>query len=63
MMKRYYYDDSKNGYYAEQKSIQSYGSKTNIRDMDVYVYVQKDTSYEKSINCNIFLDNVDKRLE
>ena len=52
MMKRYYYDDSKNGYYAEQKSIQSYGSKTNIRDMDVYVYVQKDTSYEKSIFAN-----------
>lgn len=52
MMKRYYYDDSKNGCYAEQKSIQSYGSKTNIRDMDVYVYVQKDTSYEKSIFAN-----------
>lgn len=51
-MVKYYYDDSKNGCYAEQKSIQSYGSKTNIKDMDVYVYVQKDTSYEKSIFAN-----------
>lgn len=51
-MTKYYYDESKNGYYDERKNIQSYGSKTNIKDMDVYVYVQKDTSYEKSIFAN-----------
>ena len=51
-MTKYYYDNSKNGYYDVRKNIQSYGSKTNIKDMDVYVYVQKDTSYEKGIFAN-----------
>ena len=51
-MTKYYYDSSKNGCYDVRKNIQSYGSKTNIKDMDVYVYVQKDTSYEKGIFAN-----------
>lgn len=51
-MEKYYNDKNKNDYYDERKNIQSYGKKTNIKNMDVYVYVQKDTSYEKSIFAN-----------
>lgn len=51
-MQKYYYDKRKDGYYHQEKSVQSYGKKVNIKDKDVYMYVQKDTSYEKSIFAN-----------
>lgn len=52
VMDKYYHDDQKNGYYDERKSIQSFGSKVKIKGQDVYLYVQKDTSYEKGIFAN-----------
>ncbi|MBS5587761.1 MAG: HAMP domain-containing histidine kinase [[Clostridium] spiroforme] len=51
-MQKYYYDKHKDNYYHQENSIQSYGKKVNIKDKDVYMYVQKDTSYEKSIFAN-----------
>lgn len=51
-MQKYYYDERKDNYYHQENSIQSYGKKVNIKDKDVYMYVQKDTSYEKSIFAN-----------
>ena len=51
-MQKYYYDERKDGYYHQENSVQSYGKKVNIKDKDVYMYVQKDTSYEKGIFAN-----------
>lgn len=51
-MIKYFYDDSKDGHYDERKSVQTYGSKAKIKGSDVYVYIQKDTSYEKGIFAN-----------
>lgn len=51
-MQKYYYDKHKDNYYHQENSIQSYGKKVNIKDKDVYMYVQKDTNYEKSIFAN-----------
>lgn len=52
LMMQYYYDNNKNGYFLQRNNIQSYGNMAKINDVDVYVYVQKDTSYEQSIFAN-----------
>lgn len=51
-MKKYYNNDSKDESFQLQNSIQSYGKKVEIKGMDVYMCVQKDTSYEKGIFAN-----------
>ena len=51
-MLKYYYDENKNGSFAQRNSVQAYGSIAKIKGVDVYVFVQKDTSYEKSIFTN-----------
>ena len=51
-MQNYYYDNSKDGVYGEQNNYQTYGSLIETDTSDIYVYIQKDTSYEKRIFAN-----------
>ena len=51
-MIQYYHDENKNGRFDERKSVQTYGSKAKINGSDVYIFIQKDTSYEKGIFAN-----------
>ena len=48
-MIQYYHDENKNGRFDERKSVQTYGSKAKINGSDVYIFIQKDTGYEKGI--------------
>ena len=51
-MQSYYFDENKNGVYGEENNYQTYGSLIEIGDSNAYVYIQKDTSYEKRIFAN-----------
>ena len=51
-MIQYYHDENKNGRLDERKSVQTYGSKAKINGSDVYIFILKDTSYEKGIFAN-----------
>lgn len=51
-MIQYYHDENKNERFDERKSVQTYGSKAKINGSDVYIFIQKDTSYEKGIFAN-----------
>ena len=63
-MTKYYYDNSKNGYYDVRKNIQSYGSKTNIKDIslsqlreNIGIVLQENILFSGTIESNIRFGN------
>lgn len=52
LLQEYYYDDSKNAIYGEMNNCQTYGGLVEIGETKAYLFIQKDTSYEKRVFSN-----------